>query len=235
MVVAQVLGATAAAFVLYLIATGKAGASIGGFAANGTAAVARQVHGLRRGADRRGGRDRDVRSIMGATDARAPAGFARRSRSACADADPPDQRSGHNTSVNPARSTSRALSPGSEYLGRLWLFWLFAPVVGGAIGALVYRAVCSELKPAVAQVGSRPAAWAICPGPCPRAPARRQGVSAAGIRGGALEGCDRPARVSSRCPMPPHAGTGAVAITAVGDARARRGSPPPAATFELQR
>lgn len=43
-----------------------------------------------------------------------------------------------NTSVNPARSTSQALFAGGDHLAQLWLFWL-APVVGGVIGALIYR------------------------------------------------------------------------------------------------
>ena len=45
-----------------------------------------------------------------------------------------------NTSVNPARSTSQAIFAGSDYLAQLWLFWL-APVVGGVIGALIYRSL----------------------------------------------------------------------------------------------
>ena len=45
-----------------------------------------------------------------------------------------------NTSVNPARSTSQALFAGGDYLTQLWLFWL-APILGGALGALVYRGV----------------------------------------------------------------------------------------------
>ncbi|MGI9022574.1 MAG: aquaporin Z [Acidimicrobiales bacterium] len=45
-----------------------------------------------------------------------------------------------NTSVNPARSTSQALFAGGDYLPQLWLFWV-APVVGGLLGALVYRVV----------------------------------------------------------------------------------------------
>lgn len=45
-----------------------------------------------------------------------------------------------NTSVNPARSTSQALFAGGDYLVQLWLFWV-APIVGGALGALVYRLV----------------------------------------------------------------------------------------------
>jgi aquaporin Z len=43
-----------------------------------------------------------------------------------------------NTSVNPARSTSQALFAGGDYIGQLWLFWV-APIVGGAIGALVWK------------------------------------------------------------------------------------------------
>jgi aquaporin Z len=45
-----------------------------------------------------------------------------------------------NTSVNPARSTSQAVYAGGDYLPQLWLFWV-APVVGGVLGALVYRAL----------------------------------------------------------------------------------------------
>jgi aquaporin Z len=47
-----------------------------------------------------------------------------------------------NTSVNPARSTGPALLAGGEYLGQLWMFWV-APIVGGIIGALIYRFVGS--------------------------------------------------------------------------------------------
>ena len=43
-----------------------------------------------------------------------------------------------NTSVNPARSTSQAVFAGGDYLPQLWLFWV-APVIGGVVGALVYR------------------------------------------------------------------------------------------------
>jgi aquaporin Z len=45
-----------------------------------------------------------------------------------------------NTSVNPARSTSQAVFAGGDYLPQLWLFWV-APVVGGVLGALIYRGV----------------------------------------------------------------------------------------------
>ena len=45
-----------------------------------------------------------------------------------------------NTSVNPARSTSQAVFAGGDYIPQLWLFWV-APILGGVLGALVYRGV----------------------------------------------------------------------------------------------
>jgi aquaporin Z len=45
-----------------------------------------------------------------------------------------------NTSVNPARSTSQAVFAGGDYLPQLWLFWV-APIIGGVLGAIVYRGV----------------------------------------------------------------------------------------------
>ena len=48
-----------------------------------------------------------------------------------------------NTSVNPARSTSQALFAGGDYLPQLWLFWV-APIVGGAIGALIWKTLLEE-------------------------------------------------------------------------------------------
>jgi aquaporin Z len=45
-----------------------------------------------------------------------------------------------NTSVNPARSTSQALFAGGDYIEQLWLFWV-APIIGGVIGAVIYRAL----------------------------------------------------------------------------------------------
>lgn len=47
-----------------------------------------------------------------------------------------------NTSVNPARSTGPALLAGGEYVGQLWMFWV-APIVGGILGALIYRFIGS--------------------------------------------------------------------------------------------
>ena len=48
-----------------------------------------------------------------------------------------------NTSVNPARSTSQAIFAGSDQLQQLWLFWV-APIIGGVIGAVVYRALLGD-------------------------------------------------------------------------------------------
>lgn len=48
-----------------------------------------------------------------------------------------------NTSVNPARSTSQALFAGTDYLSQLWLFWV-APIVGAALGAMLYRGLLEE-------------------------------------------------------------------------------------------
>ena len=57
-----------------------------------------------------------------------------------------------NTSVNPARSTGVALYAGSWAIGQLWLFWV-APILGGALGGLGYRALCDTTRAS----GSEPA------------------------------------------------------------------------------
>lgn len=144
-IVAQVLGAVAAAGVLYLIASGKAGFSLsGGFASNGfgehspggysmTAALVTEV----------------VLTafflfvIMGSTDKRAPAGFAPIAIGLCLTLIHLISIPVTNTSVNPARSTGVALFVGDWALSQLWLFWV-APIVGAALGALAYKAVAEE-------------------------------------------------------------------------------------------
>lgn len=151
-IVAQVIGATLAAAVLYFVATGKAGANIGGFAANGYGELSPGQYGLTAALI-----TEVVMTamflfvIMGATDARAPAGFAPIAIGLCLTLIHLISIPVTNTSVNPARSTSQALFAGGPYLAQLWLFWI-APVIGGAIGAIAYRSVCSELKPALAPV-----------------------------------------------------------------------------------
>ena len=149
-VVAQVAGAVVAAGVLFLIASGKTGFDLaGGFAANGY------------GAHSPGGYSLTaclvaevvltfmfLLIILGATDQRAPQGFA-----------PIAIGFGltlihligipvTNLSVNPARSTGPALFVGGWAVQQLWLFWI-APIVGAAIAGMVYPAVAVEPKPEV--------------------------------------------------------------------------------------
>ena len=143
-VAAQVAGAIAAAAVLYLIASGKPGFAAGGFASNGfgelspgqysmTAVLVCEV----------------VLTavflfvIMGATDARAPAGFAPIAIGLCLTLIHLVSIPVSNTSVNPARSTGVALFAQTGAVGQLWLFWV-APIVGGMLGALVYKAVAGR-------------------------------------------------------------------------------------------
>ena len=139
-IVAQVAGAIAAAAILYMIASGKAGFSLsGGFAANGfgdlspgkysfTSAFTIEV----------------VMTffflfvILGATHGRAPAGFAPIAIGLCLTLIHLISIPVTNTSVNPARSTSQALFAGGGYLAQLWMFWV-APIVGAVLGGLVYR------------------------------------------------------------------------------------------------
>lgn len=143
-IVAQVIGAIAAAAVLYVIASGQAGWQPGGFASNGfgelspgkysmTAVLVCEV----------------VMTaiflfvIMGATDRRAPAGFAPVAIGLCLTLIHLVSIPVSNTSVNPARSTGVALFAQTGAVGQLWLFWV-APIIGGIIGAVIYRAVASE-------------------------------------------------------------------------------------------
>jgi len=81
--------------------------------------------------------------IMGATDKRVPAGFAPIPIGLVLTLIHLISIPVTNTSVNPARSTGPALFVGGWALAQLWLFWL-APIVGGVLGALIYRAVASE-------------------------------------------------------------------------------------------
>ncbi|TAG80156.1 MAG: aquaporin, partial [Betaproteobacteria bacterium] len=81
--------------------------------------------------------------IMGATDKRAPAGFAPIAIGLCLTLIHLISIPVTNTSVNPARSTGVALFAGGGYLVQLWLFWL-APLLGGALGAWVYNVVADK-------------------------------------------------------------------------------------------
>jgi aquaporin Z len=139
-IVAQVLGGIVAGGVLYLIASGKAGFDVSaGFASNGygehspggyslTAALVAEVVMTMM----------FLVVILGATDARAPKGFAPLPIGFALTLIHLITIPVTNTSVNPARSTGVALYVGDWALSQLWLFWL-APIVGALLGAAIYR------------------------------------------------------------------------------------------------
>lgn len=139
-VVAQVVGAILAAFILYVVASGKAGWEISsGLASNGfaehspggydlTSAIVIEV--LLTGFF--------LVVIMGSTHTRAPVGFAPIAIGLALTLIHLISIPVTNTSVNPARSTGPALIEGGIALQQLWVFWL-APVIGGVIGGLIYR------------------------------------------------------------------------------------------------
>ncbi|CAK2016862.1 aquaporin Z [Vibrio crassostreae] len=142
-IIAQVIGGIIAGGVLFVIASGQAGfdAVSSGFASNGygehspggyslTAALVCEV----------------VMTmvflfvIMGATDSKAPAGFAPIAIGLCLTLIHLISIPVTNTSVNPARSTGVAVFVGDWAVSQLWLFWV-APIIGAVIGAMIYKAV----------------------------------------------------------------------------------------------
>jgi aquaporin Z len=139
-IVSQVLGATLAAAVIYLIASGKAGYT-GGLASNGFAAHSPGGYSMVAALT-----TEIVLTaaflfiIMGATDGRAPAGFAPIAIGLALTLIHLISIPVTNTSVNPARSTGPALLEGGIALQQLWLFWV-APIIGGVIGAWLYNLV----------------------------------------------------------------------------------------------
>jgi aquaporin Z len=146
-IVAQVVGAIAAASVLFVIASGKEGFSLAnGFASNGYADHSPDHYSLLACL---------VAEIvltaffllviMGSTDARAPKGFAPIAIGLCLTLIHLISIPITNTSVNPARSTGQALFVGGWALGQLWLFWV-APLIGGVLGGLIYRGLFSDDK-----------------------------------------------------------------------------------------
>ena len=144
-VAAQIAGAIVAAGVLYLIASGKAGFDLrGGLASNGY------------GEHSPGGYSLTaalvcefvmtfffLMIILGATDERAPSGFAPIAIGLALTLIHLISIPVTNTSVNPARSTGPALLVGGWALSQLWLFWI-APLLGAAVAGVVYRFVSGE-------------------------------------------------------------------------------------------
>ena len=140
-VIAQLIGAIAAAGVLYLIVSGKAGfTDIGGFASNGYGDLSPDGYSL-------------VSVllaefvltlfflliILGSTNERAPKGFAPIAIGLGLTLIHLISIPISNTSVNPARSTSQALFAGGEYTSQLWLFWL-APIAGAIVAGIIHKA-----------------------------------------------------------------------------------------------
>jgi aquaporin Z len=138
--VAQVLGAIAAAALLYLIASGKAGFDLaGGLASNGYAEHSPGGYSLAAGfVTELTMTFMFLMIILGSTDRRAPQGFAPLAIGLALTLIHLISIPVTNTSVNPARSTGPALVVGGWALQQLWLFWV-APLLGAALAGVVYR------------------------------------------------------------------------------------------------
>ncbi|MEO7201893.1 MAG: aquaporin Z [Candidatus Tumulicola sp.] len=160
-IIVQVIGAVAAAAVLYAIASGKPGFTVGQFASNGfdalspggytmaSALIAEIVLTFF-----------FLMVILGSTDKRAPVGFAGLAIGLALTLIHLISIPIDNTSVNPARSTGpaiiAALSGGAE-LSQLWLFWV-APLIGGGLAGLLYPILFGEEKSVEPVIGDLPGA-----------------------------------------------------------------------------
>jgi len=143
-VLAQVGGAIAAAGTLYCIASGKPGFDLGGFAANGYGAHSPGQYGLTAAFVCEAVLTfMFLIVILGATDRRAPEGFAPIAIGLCLVLIHLISIPVTNTSVNPARSTGPALFVGGWALQQLWLFWV-APILGAVAAGFVYPAVFED-------------------------------------------------------------------------------------------
>jgi len=155
-IIAQVLGGVAGAGILYVIACGHPGFDVtAGFASNGYAehspggfsmlsCLVTEVvmtFGF-------------LFVIMGSTHGSAPKGFAPIAIGLCLTLIHLISIPVTNTSVNPARSTGPALFAGGWALSQLWLFWL-APIVGGALGGIVYRWLSADSPAPIAVTGDK--------------------------------------------------------------------------------
>jgi aquaporin Z len=142
--IAQVVGAIAAAAVLYLIASGKADFTAGGFASNGYGELSPGKYGLTAAL---------VAEviftaffiiiILGATSASVPAGFAPIAIGLGLTLIHLVSIPVTNTSVNPARSTGVAFFAETAALSQLWLFWV-APLIGAALGAIIWKSLLAK-------------------------------------------------------------------------------------------
>jgi len=143
---AQVAGAIVAAAVLLFIASGAPGFDIAanGLAQNGYGDASPGHYNLSSGFVTEilltAG---FILVILGSTDDRAPSGFAPIAIGLALTLIHLVSIPVTNTSVNPARSTGPALIVGGTALHQLWMFWA-APLIGGAIGGIVYRSLFAE-------------------------------------------------------------------------------------------
>jgi len=140
----QVIGGTVGALVLYLIATGKAGFEIGGFASNGYAELSPGGYSLTSAL-----LIELVLTfmflfiILGSTSDKAPAGFAPIAIGLGLTLIHLISIPVTNTSVNPARSTAVAFFADTATMGQLWLFWV-APIAGAIIAGLLWKWLGSD-------------------------------------------------------------------------------------------
>lgn len=139
-IVAQVIGGIVGGGVLYLIASGQAGFDVSaGFASNGFGEHSPGGYSLGAAALPEIAMTMGfLIVILGATDDRAPPGFAPIAIGLALTLIHLISIPVTNTSVNPARSTGVAMFVGDWAVAQLWLFWL-APIVGGILGATIYR------------------------------------------------------------------------------------------------
>ncbi|MFT6794951.1 MAG: aquaporin Z [Maribacter sp.] len=144
-IIAQVIGGIAGGLTLYLIASGKPGFEVGGFAANGFGENSPGGYGMISALV-----TEVVMTfiflfvILGVTHSKAPRGFAGLAIGLCLTLIHLISIPVTNTSVNPARSTSQALIAGGWAIDQLWLFWV-APIVGAILAGLVYKILSPEV------------------------------------------------------------------------------------------
>ena len=149
-IIAQVAGAIAAAAILYVIATGKAGFQVGGFASNGYGELSIGRYSMVAGFV-----CEVVMTffflfvILGATHGKAPAGFAPIAIGLCLTLIHLISIPVTQTSVNPARSTGVALFAETAAISQLWMFWV-APILGAVLAGLAYSWLCPDERPDIA-------------------------------------------------------------------------------------
>jgi aquaporin Z len=143
-IIAQVLGGIAGGLILYLIASGKPGFEVGGFASNGYGEHSPGGYGMLSALV--------IEVVMtfiflfvilGVTHSKAPSGFAGLAIGLCLTLIHLISIPVTNTSVNPARSTSQALIAGGWAIDQLWLFWV-APIAGAILAGIVYKMLSPE-------------------------------------------------------------------------------------------